>query len=265
MEYITVSFMGGLGNQLFQIAATETIARLSHRRLAFQECKSICTEHSSTNYFLSIVKAWAHTAPTGTFLNATVVKERSYEYTEEWSTLLATLGPVSLLGYFQNYRYIPDDFCSRLHLQPTPPLPENMAFIHVRGGDFVNPWNYQKFDVGLNNGRSSYYERAIALFPDDTLFMIFTNDYPYAQRAHWFPSVVHRSVWAPVLNEEQTLATMAACQRGGICPNSTFSWWAAWIGHTQRTRRYVIPDRWFNDPSIYVEGYYFPGVDVLTV
>jgi len=266
MNYVTIQLMGGIGNQLWEVAAAETIAKKTGRCFAFENYTTPKTEHSNVNYFLSILKAWAHTAPTGTFSNATVVKERSYEYTEDWSTLLASLGPVSLLGYFQNYRYIPDDFCSRLHLRTTPHLPENMAFIHVRGGDYVNPWNRQLFDVGLNDGRSSYYERAIALFADDTLFMMFTNDYPYAQRVHWLSSVSHRIVWAPMLDEEHTLATMAACPRGGICPNSTFSWWAAWIGHTQeRRRRYVLPDRWFNDPSIYVYGYYFPGADVLPV
>jgi len=266
-KYITLAFAGGLGNQLFQVAAGETISRMCGRRLVFAECTSGHSDHSSRNYFLSIIKAWENTAPTGTFSNTTAVNERVlYDYTDTWPALLSNMGSVTLGGYFQNYRYISNDFSSRLQLSHVPPLPQNMAYIHVRGGDFVNYWNRPIFDMGLNDGRSSYYLRAIEMFPDDTTFLLFTNDCDYALKAHWLPSVSHRVLFAPPSNEEQTLATMVACPRGGICPNSTFAWWAAWIGHGQGCRRYVLPDRWVNIPSVEsVEGLYFPGATVLSV
>ena len=58
-------------------------------------------------------------------------------------------------------------------------------------------------------------------------------------------------------DEITTLAMMANCIRGGICANSSFSWWGAFLNPN---RTIVMPDKWFNDPNLRSDGYYFPGV-----
>jgi len=259
---LSVSLKGGLGNQLWEVAAGETIAAQTGRRFVFPTRTSAPNTHSSANYFDSILKAWDRVEPLGDYV---VVAEPSYKYIS-WRGLERIPTTVVLDGYFQNYQYIPSDFGARVVLPPPPAVGPATAFLHVRGGDYVSHWLH---DVGLNSPGSSYYATAASLFAEDTEFLLFTNDRTYAQQAPWLASLGTRVRWAPASwSEEQCLAAMAACPRGGICPNSTFAWWGAWLGSSGddgRKRTYVIPSKWYNDPRIYVEGYFFPGSVVLPV
>ena len=254
---LTVQLKGGLANQLWQVAAGETIAAQTGRTLVFPTRTSAPNPHSPTNYFTTVLAPWAGGEELGP---AVGVWEGSFHYVD-WSALRAIPTSVVLDGYFQNWRYIPEDFSARLALPPTPAVGATTAFLHVRGGDYVSHWLH---DVGLNKG-SSYYARAASLFAEDTEFLVFTNDRAYAERAPWLAALGTRVRWAPAAwTEEECLAAMAACPRGGICPNSTFAWWGAWLGRGEG-RVHVLPTTWFNDPGIYTEGYFFPGAVVLPV
>jgi len=50
---------------------------------------------------------------------------------------------------------------------------------------------------------------------------------------------------------------MSKCSKGGICANSSFSWWGAFLNPN---RTIIMPSRWFNSSDMWIEGYYFPGV-----
>jgi hypothetical protein len=254
---VSVALQGGLANLLFEVAAADYVANALGRAVGFSEACTPATQHSSKNYFETVLKAWSH--PMALSTDPVVCKERSYAMVEK-ETWTATLGAVPadrwvrLEGYFQNYQYIRPEFVAQIVLPPPAPLEPTAAFLHIRGGDYVRHWLH---DVGLNDG--DYYRRAMALFPPDTHFYVFTNDYAYASSVPWIKDPT-KHTWMHGLDEEHALATMAACPRGGICANSTFSWWAAYL---QKARggagTWVLPSKWFNDPFIYIEGYMFPG------
>jgi glycosyl transferase family 25 len=54
---------------------------------------------------------------------------------------------------------------------------------------------------------------------------------------------------------------MSQCQ-GGICPNSSFSWWGARLNPN---RKLILPSKWFNDSNFYTNGYYFPEATIVDV
>jgi hypothetical protein len=110
--------------------------------------------------------------------------------------------------------------------------------------------------VGL---QKNYYRSAIERFPKGTHFYVFTNDKPYAESLGILTHVPHTYVDS---DEATSLAQMASCTEGGICANSTFSWWGAYLNPV---RTIVMPNKWFNGPGFYTEGYYFPGVQVCQV
>jgi hypothetical protein len=245
---LAVKLNGGLGNQLFQLAAGETIATETDRTFCILDTTSPTTVHTKTNYFDSILSNWTACPRLPTpYANVT---ERTFAK-PAWKELLPADLSVCLHGYFQNWAYIPSTFSSRLQLPACPSL--EGAFLHIRGGDYVNHWFH---DVGLARG---YYEKAVLHFPEGTHFYIFTNDVPYAKSLPVLNTIPHTFVDS---DDMSSLAQMAACTKGGICANSSFSWWGAYLNPT---RTIVMPDVWFNDPTMYTAGYYFPGVRVCPV
>lgn len=241
---ITVQLQGGLGNQLFQIAGSEYLSTLHGRDLCLPEITP--THHSSANYYQTILRQWKdRVKDIGSHAD---MYERTYAM-EEWAI---PPGPVKLYGYFQNYRYILESFASRLTLPEVPPL--DGVFLHVRGGDYVN---HRLHDVKLD----SYYRRAVQMFAKGTKFYVFTNDIAYAKSLVWLSEIDYSFVDEP--DEVRSLALMMQCRLGGICANSTFSWWGAYLNREGRTL--IVPSKWFNNPSIYVDGYFFPGCTICQV
>jgi len=258
---LSVDLHGGLANQLWELAAAEYVSEALGRPLVFPDLRTPTNHHTNRNYFESLFKAWAVKAPLS--VCAVVYQEESYVMVdkEAWLRRLRDVPSdvmILLKGYLQNYHYIQTGFVDRLALPPPAPVAATAAFIHIRGGDYVRHWLH---DVGLNDG--SYYLRSMALFPPDTHFYVFTNDYAYASTVPWI-NALPAHTWMHGLDEEQTLATMAACPRGGICANSTFSWWVAYIQKMRGVQgTWVLPSKWFNDPRIYIEGYMVPGFTIL--
>lgn len=236
---LAVKFNGGLGNQLFQLAAGETIAAETGRRFCIANAP--VSTHTEQNYLKTLMANWVEypplPAPYTLFNEVSLAKH-------DWKDLPS--GNVCLNGYFQNWRYVPQDFVGRLRLPQCAPI--DGAFLHIRGGDYINHWLH---DVRLHR---AYYRSAIERFPPGTHFYVFTNDRAYAEAIGVLTGVPHTYIDS---DEETSLAQMAACKEGGICANSSFSWWGAYLNPT---RRIVMPETWYNDSTLYTEGYYFPGV-----
>lgn len=237
---LTIHMQGGLGNQLFQLAALESISKRNLASMFLETSTSPSTNHSRRNYFQSIFLEWNRIPRRK--LPVEVLDEPSYEF-REWKLVRSA---TKLQGYFQNYKYISDKFLETLWLPNVTSLPG--AFLHIRGGDYVQ---HPLHGVNLE----SYYSQAIQMFPEGTKFYVFTNDIPYAKTLSFLEKVDYEFV--DERDEVCALALMKNCLVGGICANSTFSWWGAYLNRKNRTL--VLPSKWFNDPSIYVNGYFFPG------
>lgn len=247
---LTTRLKGGLGNQLFQIAAGETTSKNNGRQY-YVETLNTSSAHSNEMYFDSILKNWKHLYSP---LQSVVFNEPNFEYTD-WLPH-SQFPNICLDGYFQNWMYIPSDFAERLSFDTS--ISRNYTklkdsvFLHIRGGDYKNHWLH---DIGLD----SYYEKAIREFPEGTHFYVFTNDIHYAKSKAFLSIIDHTFVFE---NEVNSLYLMSQCGVGGICANSSFSWWGAYLNPN---RKIIMPSRWFNDPTIYTNGYYFNGITKIDV
>lgn len=118
--------------------------------------------------------------------------------------------------------------------------------VHIRRGDYMKA---TQFHVPLWD--TDYYKKALALFPDST-FMVFCKDNqnPEVDKAdrEWCQGfmaglVGDRFVLAPDGEETEDLNTMASCE-SLIMANSSFSWWAAFLGNHDKV---ICPQQWFTD------------------
>jgi len=248
-RFLSVRLMGGLGNRLFQLAGLHTIAGQTGR-IAILTDISLPSPHSNGTYFDTLFKRWKAAYDR---VPAPDVHEPDHLY-RDWKPLLATLETACMVGYFQDYRYVTPEFIKTL-VFPTECLSRHpdistMIFLHIRGGDYIG---HAIHDVPLD----SYYERALAMFPGAT-FAVFTNDVEYAKTKPWLATVPHVFIDEP---DVESLVLMRACA-GGICANSTFSWWGAYLNPH---RKLILPDTWSVNSAFRSEGLYFPEATVVSV
>lgn len=242
---LTVEIVGGLGNQLFQLAALKHIAKKNHR-IPYIRSLANPSPHATTSYFDTIFQSFRTLYSTSRPRDHAIEPNMLYR---DWSHPLFGSTNLELRGYFQNWRYVDPDFASKLTF-PTEVLSNypgvrEAIFLHIRGGDYVGNTFH---DVGLDG----YYTRAIAMFPDAHFFLV-TNDLNYAMSKPFLRDISYTIISEP---EIETLFLMSQCA-GGICANSSFSWWGAFLNPN---RKIVMPDQWFVDKRIPTDGFYFPGV-----
>ena len=249
---VGVNLMGGLGNQLFQLAGLQHLATKTGR-VAKLVNPGVGSPHSSISYWTTIFSKWAKLG-TGRF-DTYVDEYRNNMLYTDWVPILSKATSTLFTGYFQDHRYVADDFVDTLVL-PTEVLDRypdigSKVFIHVRGGDYAGNAD---LDVNLDK----YYARAVAKFPGAS-FVVFTNDEPFLLARPWLDGLDYTIVRE---NELDTLTLMSKCA-GAICANSTFSWWGAWLN---RNRTIVFPSRWVNPSAKHkYQGLYFPGVQTCEV
>jgi hypothetical protein len=119
------------------------------------------------------------------------------------------------------------------------------AFLHIRRGDYVGLSHIHYIQP------LSYYQTALeALQNSVERILIFSDDVEWVKQQDLFRKNPKIQFVPADLDEIQSLTLMSLCTEGAICANSTFSWWGAFLGaHAKRSPIYV-PSRWISDPPI---------------
>jgi hypothetical protein len=238
---ITIHLQGGLGNQLFQLAFLEYVSRLTQQPLIINDLRSPKSGHGGIGYYETIFKYWKKFYM---LRSLPILQENPKMRYQDWSKS----ANCKLVGYFQRYEYIPDDFINKISfdnsvLSKYPDI-STKYFIHVRGGDYKGN-SFHELNL------TQYYTKCLELCKGKD-FIIFTNDIPYAKQLIPDYPIIQE-------NELDTLLLMSKCA-GCICVNSSFSWWGAFIN---RNRPIYFPAKWWNDSSMDDSGLYFPNINII--
>jgi hypothetical protein len=173
------------------------------------------------------------------------------------SSILNSGSDAYLDGYWQSPKYFNDienvirrDFT----LKNEPPLniqnllevikKENSLCIHVRRGDYVGNLNHEV----VNN---DYYNKGIEkikeLIKIDKIY-IFSDDIKWCEENMKFeiPIMFVGEEYSGKKSEGH-LSLMSACHYF-IIPNSSFSWWAAWLS-PYKDKIVIVPQQWFTDKN----------------
>lgn len=247
---------GGLGNQLFQIAAALSHAWRHGKRIVISTNTLGSRSTYWTSFLVSCAK-WVGAAPER-------ISKPLHETQFSFKPIPADVD--ALHGYFQSAKYFNDVAPYIRHLfQPAQHVRqrtqeryahilstidvEPAAVVHVRRGDYVN-------NVINEVVTAQYYNNAIRKLREtsaDFKFFVMSDDIGWCRDQPCFS----RCEFVDEADECVALHLMSRF-KWFIISNSTFSWWAAWL--STNTRMVIAPDPWFppKGPSDF-EDIFEPG------
>lgn len=280
---ITVSLIGGLGNQMFQYAAGKALAERHGVPLALDisgflgyELRSFLLDRLLVPEAAAAVQGES-SPPPAKFARAKwkgridrvlgkvglpKLAPSPNEYREphfHYDPAFETLGPqTELFGYFQSERYFSSIAAGlRDWLGPREPLGEAAAAalarieashlpvsVHVRRGDYLNPGTAEFHGI-LG---ASYYSEALARIAagvgaDAELFIFSDHAAAAEQVLNFIPTSRLVHVRGDPRRPWEDMALMARC-RHHVIANSSFSWWGAWLNRSL-DKIVVAPQAWF--------------------
>lgn len=267
---VSIILWGGLCNRLFQIACCYGYAEKYSLTPIFYKSLFNNNEHTTMETTISII----NTLIPNIIISDELVNESSF-YVIELSGDFAckyielkhppeinTHGKNILLkGYFQSEKYFPiletnkflQPFANSLSTNRTHDINNNKYFIHMRMGDYTGHFLHY---LGYKNYISQGINIILKQNPH-AVFMICSNEKDKQKILQEFPPHIFCNFTFecdlnPELNPLTTLENMALCTGGGICLNSSFSWFGAYLSRiiSGESGTYIMPDKWFNENYI---------------
>lgn len=265
---ITVQLKGGLGNQLFQFAFGQVLAEKNGQKVCYD--RSYFRDYKLFNFELdNIISSEYLAEPKNIGMMA-----KFYCENDRWMKFLPSMPglfieprngkPVNLKGvpsnsyvsgYWQNKDYFLN---SREQIRSKFKMPEQADFgheqylddcskgeilgVHIRRGDFFSNPSTAKVHAVCTLDYYLAAEKAILSLTPIRRIYVFSDDPDWVKSSIQFQSlttVLPRSN----LPHQDLLAFSKAPLK--ILSNSSFSWWAAFMGD-QGDNRIVAPERWGN-------------------
>jgi hypothetical protein len=260
-KIITGIICEGLGNRLFQIASLYGISKTFNYRINFVVLPN---KHSKNNYNFILNKLEI----INDVQNKIRINEnKMYEVDDKLLENINNIENPLIFGYYQCPKYFDKYRNIILEIFKEPEYVteylkkyknlEESYFLHVRLGDALEPGiRNEKHFIDLNNYFNTcinQIEGHIYLFSDSPELV-----YKY------FPILLNHNVtFVKEKDELISLYMMSKCLKGGICSNSTFSWWGAYL-NTNPNKKIFMPSKFINNYQG-ITDIYFKGVEVVNV
>jgi hypothetical protein len=252
---VTVELQGGLGNQLFGWATGYSLARRNNALLALNTSKLVARKFELDKFHLIDgvqVENKILANPRFGRLKKNIHLESSFAFDPKISNLN---GVVTLRGYFQSWRYF-DEVSIQIRdlIKISDPsagykklsreFEENKTLcIHVRRGDYIHAQDYHGLTTKV------YFDRAIRIansLDEITRLAVFSDDIESAKEL-----IDNADIYISdkdLSSPAETLLLMSK-NEALIGSNSSFSWWAAYIGDSEGKSR-IFPRPWFAESKI---------------
>lgn len=240
ITYTDLGKHGRLGNSMFQYAFVKALSIRHGRHLVLP------------NYNAELYRLFQIPDPKERINRVTErLFERDMPYSGVFDKAIresAHTAAVDFYGYFQDERYFAD--CSETIRQiftfgePVRSkakeiisgIPHPVCALHVRRTDY--------FDTAgtLPVQGLEYYKKAISHYPKH-VFLVVSDDIEWCKKT----LVGNRFVFPEERSTELDMCLISE-SAGAIIANSSFSWWGAWLGNTDKV---VAPINWFGPNTPY--------------
>jgi hypothetical protein len=187
-----------------------------------------------------------------------------------------------LRGGFQHYAYTwAHRDAMRAYLRPHPAVARELlakypglrrgVALHFRRGDYTNGGLPAVALRDFPIPSTFFYEHAVHLATREEPggapradppreYFVFTNDFPWARNQTWVARLPGRVVFVEEEDEVYSWYMMMLAGEAVVCANSTFCWWAAYLGAAKRV---YLPAHWYNSPGHEPTGIHWPGTTVV--
>lgn len=272
--------MGGLGNQLFQIFATISIALDLDTQFGFPDKEQLCSKrHSYWNSFLSRLKPFLKTEQSiVNLIDGKIVKETQFEYVDYRFERFINEN-ILFYGYFQSYKYFEHNYqtiCDLIDINYAKNelirkissvnvlknvdelnqevdefrIYDKVISMHFRVGDYKNiqdchplmPIKYYSNCLKyLSENGINLKEYKILYFCESNL-----NDLRHVSSIINNLKLEYNDlefVRQSGLEDYEEMLLMSLCKHN-IIANSTFSWWGAYFNDRQ-DKIVMYPNVWF--------------------
>lgn len=264
-KVVIIETSGGLGNQIFQICFAYSVSKRNNLQLMI--LKSCKTNHTKNNYqyYNTIFKHLKKLKPSSNynhllhFLFGNNYYEPSDKFTTFTSKLMVLNNSRKFKGYFQNEKYFIDYKDELIKMLTDNSVYDKVFkehnkidsyFIHVRRGDYLNSTHYVDLDI--------YYDNAIKYLLNidkKAHFYIISDDIEYCKSYNVIKDI--NKTFYENSDELETMYFISLCNKGGVCGNSSFSWFGSYL-NTNPNKKVIFPNKWFKnkvfDNDIYYEN-----------
>lgn len=231
--------MGGLGNQLFQIAAAKSLSLSmgDDLRVNHDNCFTPNQGHRSEKYRASFFK----NILTTTDIPSAIYAERRFPFDP-----IPKINNLTIKGYFQSEKYFQEhkEEITNLFYPTSEEMEETAQWkksrnisgetvsVHIRRGDYI------KFSHFHSVSPIEYFIKAMESF-DNVTYVIFSDDVQWVKENIKHP----KAHFSDGGDEVEDLRLMLSCDHN-IISNSSFSWWAAYLNKNPN-KRVIYPKEWF--------------------
>jgi hypothetical protein len=229
---------GGLGNQLFQVAAGYAHAKKHGTILTVSSTTTPNRSDFNNSIFKNIPKI--NMSPS----NCQQVYEPQFNYTP-----FPNNKSISLFGYFQSAKYFEEYRCDILR-ELTFTMPDIVSkyrtsdkvlvSLHVRRTDYAQLPDYHPLQT------MEYYTSAMSYFPN-AIFIVFSDDIRWCKeniKGDNIRYIEYNSGVSDDLNVLSDLYNMSLCDHH-IIANSSFSWWGMYLNKNDTAKMVIAPQKWF--------------------
>jgi len=257
-KIVSVNIMGGLGNQLFQIAAAYAYSKKHNATLQLLRI----TENGTRSLYWDTVFSK---------LQSNLVESLDFTILEHWiepcATVYKEIGPPTngkyLIGYLQSSKYFTDyKYEIRSLFSPTI---YNLRDIYQKHSHILNHTNRiivlhaRQTDYLLKRDfhgplDMSYYKKALdkmCTHVENPILLLCGDDPSFWKQADFTHECIHLED-----NDINTFYLLQQCQHF-IMSNSTFIWWCVWLSSAKHV---IVPAKWFGPlgpphEDIYEDGW----------
>lgn len=248
-SFVKGNLIGQLGNQMFVIAAATSLALEHNAEAVFPDLVNAPSHLDKSiphNYEMMFSK-----------LNTKKPKKKlQYSYYEPFFHYkqIPYRRNMQIFGYFQSEKYFIKHKNEIINLFS--PSKEIKEYLYSNYSDIIDHPNsvaihfrsYMKEDPNGNYyivQDKNYYEKAMDLFSDDCVFIVFTNAIEECKKL--FADIPKQVRFIEGEDYIYDFYLMSLCKHN-IISNSTYSWWAAYINKNPQ-KKVIAPMPWFNPQS----------------